>query len=98
MTTELIFDQYSLFVNAFWDSIERLCEVVGMRPIMMMFAIGLMLVGLLIFFYGTSIANDVLNSKDLLSGTYIAVVGCFLAIAGFLVMVSQVFRGHSVIY
>ena len=65
---------------------------------MMMFAIVLMLVGLVIFFYGTSIANDVLNSEDLISGTYIAVVGVFLAIAGFLVMVSQVFRGHSVLY
>jgi hypothetical protein len=98
VATELIFDQYSLFVNAFWGSIESLCEVVGMRPIMMMFAIGLMLVGLVIFFYGTSMANDVLNSEDLISGTYIAVVGTFLAIAGFLVMVSQVFRGHSVLY
>ena len=38
-------------------------------------------------------ANDVLNSEDLISGTYIAVVGTFLAIAGFLVIVSQVFRG-----
>jgi hypothetical protein len=98
VATELIFDQYSLFVNAFWGSIESLCEVVGMRPIMMMFAIGLMLVGLVIFFYGTSMANDVLNSEDLISGTYIAVVGAFLAIAGFLVMVSKVFRGHSVLY
>jgi len=73
-------------------------NVFGMRPKMMMFAIVLMLVGLVIFFYGTSIANDVLNSEDLISGTYIAVVGVFLAIAGFLVMVSQVFRGHSVLY
>jgi hypothetical protein len=69
-----------------------------MRSIMVMFAIGLMLVGLLIFFYGTSMASDVFNSKDLLSGTYIVVVGTFLAIAGFLVMVSQIFRGHSVLY
>ena len=98
MSTDLIFDQYFLFVNAFCDSIEKLCEAVGMRPIMMMFAIGLMLVGLLILFYGTSMANDVFNSEDLLSGTYIAVVGTFLTLAGFLVMVSQVFRGHSVLY
>ena len=70
----------------------------GVRPKMIVFAIVLMLVGLLIFSYGTSMANDVLNSEDLISGTYIAVVGTFLAIAGFLVMVSQVFRGHSVLY
>ena len=69
-----------------------------MRPKMIIFAIILMLVGLLIFFYGTSMANDVFNSEDLISGTYLAVVGVFLAIAGFLVMVSQVFRGHSVLY
>lgn len=98
MATELIFDQYFLFVNAFCDSIEKLYEVVGMRPNMIMFAIGLMLAGLLIFFYGTSMANDVFNPEDLLSGTYIVVVGTFLTISGFLVMVSQVFRGHSVLY
>lgn len=70
----------------------------GMRLKTMMFAIVLIVVGLAIFFYGTSIANDVLNSEDLISGTYIAVVGVFLAIAGFLVLVSQIFRGHSVLY
>ena len=64
----------------------------------MMFASVLIVVGLAIFFYGTSIANDVFNQKDLISGTYLAVVGTFLAIAGFLVMVAQVFRGHSVLY
>ena len=69
-----------------------------MRPKMIIFAIILMLVGLLVFFYGTSMTNNVFNSEDLISGTYLAVVGVFLAIAGFLVMVSQVFRGHSVLY
>ena len=65
---------------------------------MMMFASVLIMVGLAIFFYGTSMGSNVLNPEDLISGTYLAVVGVFLAIAGFLVMVSQVFRGHSVLY
>jgi len=82
----------------FVDSTEKLCEVVGMRPQMMMFASVLIMVGLAIVFYGTSMGSNVLNSEDLISGTYLAVVGVFLAIAGFLVMVSQVFRGHSVLY
>ena len=69
-----------------------------MRPKLVMFGIGLIMVGLFIFFYGTSIANDVLNQRDLISGTYLTVVGTFLAIAGFLVITTQVFRVHSVLY
>jgi hypothetical protein len=96
---ELIFDPYSLFVNAFWlFNREVMCKVFSMRSQLIMFGIVLIIVGLAIFFYGTSIANDVLNSKDLISGTYLAVVGTFFAIAGFLVIVAQVFRGHSVLY
>jgi hypothetical protein len=75
-----------------------MCEVFGMRPKLIMFGIVLIMVGLAIFFYGTSIANDVLNQRDLISGTYLAVVGTFLAIAGFLVITAQVLRGHSVLY
>jgi hypothetical protein len=73
-------------------------KVVGMRLKAMMFASVLILVGLAVFFYGTSMGNDVLNPESLISGTYLAVVGVFLAIAGFLVLVSQIFRGHSVLY
>lgn len=69
-----------------------------MRLKTMMFAIVLILVGLAIFYYGTSTGNDVLNPKSLISGTYLAVVGVFLAISGFLILVSQIFRGHSVLY
>ena len=64
----------------------------------MMFASVLIMVGLAIVFYGTSMGSNVLNSEDLISGTYLAVVGVFLAIAGFLVLVSQIFRGHSIVY
>jgi hypothetical protein len=73
-------------------------KVVGMRSQLIMFGIVLIMVGLAIFFYGTSMGSNVLNSDDLISGTYLAVVGTFLAIAGFLVITAQVFRGHSVLY
>lgn len=73
-------------------------NVFDMRLKTMMFASVLIVVGLAIFFYGTSMGNQVMNSKSLISGTYLAVVGVFLAIAGFLVLVSQIFRGHSVLY
>jgi hypothetical membrane protein len=73
-------------------------NVVGMRLKTMIFASVLILVGLAVFFYGTSLGKDVLNPESLISGTYLAVVGVFLAIAGFLVLVSQIFRGHSVLY
>jgi hypothetical protein len=73
-------------------------NVVGMRLKIMMFASVLILVGLAIFYYGTSMGNNVLNPERLISGTYLAVVGVFLAIAGFLVLVSQIFMGRSVLY
>lgn len=73
-------------------------NVFGMRLKTMMFASVLIVVGLAIFFYATSMGNQVMNPESLISGTYLAVVGVFLAIAGFLVLVSQIFRGHSVLY
>ena len=73
-------------------------NVFGMRLKTMMFASVLIVVGLAIFFYGTSMGNQGMNPESLISGTYLAVVGVFLAIAGFLVLVSQIFRGHSVLY
>jgi hypothetical protein len=82
----------------FWIQQRCYVNVVGMRLKTMMFASVLILVGLAIFYYGTSLGNDVLNPESLISGTYLAVVGVFLAIAGFLVLVSQIFRGHSVLY
>jgi hypothetical protein len=69
-------------------------NVVGMRLKTLMFASVLVLVGLALFFYGTSMSNNVLKPESLISGTYLVVLGIFLAIAGFLVLVSQIFRGH----
>jgi hypothetical protein len=73
-------------------------KVVGIRLKIMMFATVLILVGCAISFYGISMCSNVLNPERLMSGTYIAVVGAFLAIAGFLVLMAQIFMGRSVLY
>jgi hypothetical protein len=38
------------------------------------------------------------GSRSIISGVYLVVFGIFLAVAGFMVLVSQVFRGRSVIF
>jgi protein-S-isoprenylcysteine O-methyltransferase Ste14 len=73
-------------------------NVVGMRLKVMLFASVLVLVGLTLFFYGTSISNDLMKPESLISGTYLVVVGIFLAIAGFLMLMLQMFQRHSLIY
>jgi hypothetical protein len=73
-------------------------NVFGLRLKTLMFASVLVLVGIALFFYGTSMSNHVMNPESLISGTYLVVLGIFLAIAGFLVLVSQIFRGHSILY
>jgi hypothetical protein len=73
-------------------------NVFGLRLKTIMFASVLVLVGIALFFYGTSMSNHVMNPESLISGTYLVVLGIFLAIAGFLVLVSQIFRGHSILY
>ena len=73
-------------------------NMVGIHLKTVIFASILTVVGLALFFYGTSMSNDVLDSKGLISGTYLVVLGIFLTIAGFLVLVSQIFRGRSIVY
>lgn len=73
-------------------------KVFGMRLKVMMFASVLILVGLAVFFSGTSMSNDVMNSESLISGTYLVVVGIFLVMAGFLMLMLQLFQRHSLIY
>ena len=73
-------------------------NVVGMHLKTLMFASVLLLVGLALFFYGTSMTNHVMNPEGLISGSYLVVLGIFRAIAGFLVLVSQIFRGRSILY
>jgi hypothetical protein len=47
---------------------------------------------------GSSVTNPASNPKDPLFGSYLVVFSVFLGIAGFLVLVSQVFRGKSLVY
>ena len=63
---------------------------VGIHLKRMMFTSALIVV---VFFYETSIGNDVLNTESLISVTYLAVMLVLLATAGFIVLVSQVFFG-----
>jgi hypothetical protein len=64
----------------------------------LIFASVLVLAGLALFFYGTSMSDHVMYPEGIISGTYLVVLGIFLAIAGFLVLASQIFRGHSMLY
>jgi Na+-driven multidrug efflux pump len=64
----------------------------------MIFAIILILGGIVLYFYGKPIASHLLNPNNPLSGSYIVIFSVFLVIAGFLVLVSQIFRGKSVLY
>ena len=64
----MFFDSYSLFVNAFCEfNSESYVNVVGMRLKLMMFAGVLVIVGLALFFYGTSMSNHLMNPESLIS-------------------------------
>jgi hypothetical protein len=73
-------------------------NVVGVRLKAMLFASVLIVVGLALFFYGTSMGNHLMKPESLISGTYLVVLGIFLALAGFLMLLLQLFQRHSVIY
>jgi hypothetical protein len=51
-----------------------------------------------LYFFGSSATDSALNPKDPLFGSYLVIFSVFLGIAGFLVLVSQVFRGKSLVY
>jgi len=63
-----------------------------------MFASVLVFVGLVLFFYGASMTNQVMNPEILISGTYLVVLGIFLGIVGFLMLMLQLFQRHTLIY
>jgi len=73
-------------------------NVVAVRLKLMLFAGVLVIVGLALFFYGTSMSNHVLNPESLISGTHLVVLGIFLGITGFLILMLQIFQRHSLIY
>jgi hypothetical protein len=70
----------------------------GMNLKMIIFASFLFLVGLALFFYGTSLSNQVMNPESLISGTFCVVVGIFLGIAGFLMLMLNMFQHQSLSY
>ena len=73
-------------------------NVIGLRLKVILFASILTLVGIVLFFYGNSMSKHVLYPEGIISGSYLVVLGIFLALAGFLVLVSQIFRGRSILY
>jgi hypothetical protein len=70
----------------------------GMNLKVIIFACFLFVVGLALFFYGTSLSNQVMNPKSLISGTFYVVVGIFLGIAGFLMLMFNLFQRQSLSY
>ena len=95
----LIFAQYFHVINAFYNFNEFLfLTVVSLRTKLIVFSCFLIVLGAIFYFCGDSLASDLLNSRELISGVYFVVFGIFLAIAGFLVLVSQIFRGNSIVF
>lgn len=82
----------------FVGSIGKLCECGGHSPKIMIFDSFLVLVGLALFFYGTPMSNQVMNPESLISGRYLVVLGVFLRIAGFLMLMLQMFQHQSLSY
>jgi len=68
--------------------------VISLRVSVIVVSTLLVLIGFALFFYGTSMTNP----RSVLSGSYLVVFGIFLAIAGFLMLVTHVFRGRSMFY
>ena len=64
----------------------------------MMFGCFLIILSMGLYFFGSSVTDSALNPKDPLFGSYLVISSVFLGIAGFLVLVSQVFRGKSMVY
>jgi hypothetical protein len=57
----------------------------------------LIILSMVLYFFGSSITDPVLNPNDPLFGSYLVIFSVFLGIAGFLVLVSQVFPGRSIL-
>lgn len=72
--------------------------MISLNTKLIVFSCALILLGAIFYFCGDSIADDLFNSRSVISGIYLVVFGIFLAVAGFMVLVSQVFRGRSVVF
>jgi hypothetical protein len=64
----------------------------------MVFGCFLIILSIGLYFFGSSVTDSALNPKGPFFGSYLVVFSVFLGIAGFLVLVSQVFRGKSLVY
>jgi hypothetical protein len=73
-------------------------NVVGMRLKIIMIASFLGLVGLVLFFYGISMSDHVMNPESFISGTYLIVLGIFLGMVGLLMLMLHLFQRQSLIY
>ena len=70
----------------------------GMHAKVMIFAAVLCFVGFAFLVHGTSLSNHVMNPESLISGIFYVVVGIFLGIAGFLMLILQMFQRQSLSY
>ena len=57
----------------------------------------LILLSIDLYFYGSSVTDQYLNPSDPLFGSYLVIFSAFLGISGFLVLVSGVFPGRSIL-
>jgi len=57
----------------------------------------LILLSMGLYFFGSSVTDQYLNPTDPIFGSYLVIFSAFLGIAGFLVLVSQVFPSRSIL-
>ncbi|MGD2066602.1 MAG: hypothetical protein PVI43_05470 [Candidatus Bathyarchaeota archaeon] len=69
-----------------------------MNAKVMAFASALCIIGLAMFFHGTSLSSQVMDAENLISGTFLVVVGIFVGLAGFLMLILQMFQRQSLSY
>jgi len=62
------------------------------------FAILLLIAGLVMFCYGTSMTTQLMNPENVISGTYLVVIGIFLGLAGLVMLLLQMFQRQSLVY
>jgi hypothetical protein len=73
-------------------------SAVGMNAKVMVFASALFIVGLTLFAHGTYLSGQMMNPDSLISGTFFVVIGIFLGLAGFLMLILQMFQHQSLSY
>jgi len=64
----------------------------------MILALGLCIVGLVMFLHGSSLSNQVMNPENMISGTFLVVLGIFLGLAVFLMLLLHMFQRQSLSY